>query len=49
MLYGIIALASAIIRQFFLPNPFECFGNYAFIINLIVEPFIHFLSYNLVG
>lgn len=49
LLYGIMVLISAIVRQCFLPNPFECFGNYAFIINFIVEPFIHILSYNLVG
>ncbi len=49
MIYAIVAVISAFIRQFYLPNPFECFGNYSFIINLVAEPIIHFVAFNLVG
>lgn len=47
--YGIIAVIGAIVRQNFLPNPFECFGDYAILINLFAEPVIHILSYTIVG
>ena len=48
-LYGIVAAISLFVRTFCLPDPFECFGNYAFLINLVVEAPIHFLVYKLVG
>ena len=48
-LYGIMAAISIIVRQFYLPNPFECFGDGAFIINLIMEPVIHLVAYLLAG
>lgn len=48
-LYAIMAAISAIVRQFYLPNPFECFGNAAIIINLIAEPIIHVAALLMVG
>ena len=48
-LYGVVAAVSVIVRQFYLPNPFECFGNWALIINLVVEPIIHIVARLLVG
>lgn len=48
-LYGIISAISIIIRQFVLPNPFECFGDSAIIINWIAEPILHLIAYSLVG
>lgn len=49
MLYKIFAVASIIIRNFYLPNPFECFGDKAIWINFIAEPIIHAVSFGLVG
>lgn len=48
-LYCIITVASVIIRQFFLPNPFECFGESAALINWIAEPIMQVLAYAIVG
>lgn len=48
-MYPLIAVISTIIRQFVLPNPFDCFGAYAVLINWISEPIIHWLSFALVG
>ena len=48
-LYLIFTVVSTIIRQFVLPNPFECFGDSAFLINLIAEPIIHAVAYGIVG
>lgn len=48
-LYCIITAASVIIRQFFLPNPFECFGESAALINWIAEPIMQVLAYAIVG
>lgn len=48
-LYALIAFIGVIIRQFILPNPFECFGDNAFIMNLVAEPIIHSISFALVG
>ena len=47
--YGAISIISVFIRQFILPNPFECFGEQASIINWIAEPIIQVISYVLVG
>ena len=47
--YWIVVTASTIIRQFYLPNPFECFGDYADLINLIAEGPLHLLTFALVG
>lgn len=44
-----MVLVSTLIRQFVLPNPFECFGQYAILINWISEPIIHAASFGLVG
>ena len=49
MLYAIICVASVIIRQFYLPNPFECFGSIALLINVIAEPIIHAIAFKTVG
>lgn len=48
-MYGLMAVISILIRNFVLPNPFECFGDSAFIINLIAEPIIHAVAFGLVG
>lgn len=40
---------SVIIRQFFLPNPFECFGDSAILYNWIAEPILTVIAYGLVG
>lgn len=47
-MYKIFAIASAIIRTQYLPNPFESL-KYGYIINLLVEPFLHLLTYSVVG
>lgn len=48
-LYGIMSTLSVIVRQFYLPNPFECFGDNAVVINWIAEPIIHAVALALVG
>ena len=48
-LYGIVTVVSTIVRQFYLPNPFECFGDKATLINWIAEPIIHMFAYVIVG
>ena len=48
-IYGIMAAISIIVRQFYLPNPFECFGNMAIVINWVAEPIIHAAALLLVG
>lgn len=48
-LYGIMSTLSVIVRQFYLPNPFECFGDNAVLINWIAEPIIHAVAIALVG
>ena len=48
-IYAVISTFSLIIRQFVLPNPFECFGDKAIIINWMAEPIIHLVAYYLVG
>lgn len=47
-MYKIFAIASVIIRTQYLPNPFESL-KYGYIINLLVEPFLHLLTYGVVG
>lgn len=47
--YGIITVISVIVRQFILPNPFECFGESAALYNWIAEPILHAFAYVLVG
>ena len=48
-LYVIITFISTIVRQFVLPNPFECFGDNAILYNWIAEPILHAIAYGLVG
>ena len=48
-LYGIMMFISVIVRQFVLPNPFECFGDSAILINWIAEPIIQVIAYGIVG
>ena len=48
-MYAIVFIVSTFIRQFLLPNPFECFGDNAIVINWIVGLLLHPLAYWLVG
>ena len=48
-MYKIMMVISTLVRQFWLPNPFECFGDKALLINLISEPIIHSIAFSLVG
>lgn len=48
-LYSIIALISCFVRQFYLPNPFVCFGDKAALYNWIAEPIIQAIAFVLVG
>ncbi len=48
-MYRLMTVISFIIRQFYLPNPFECFGNYAWFYNLIAEAVLVPVSYAIVG
>ena len=48
-LYGAMSTISCIVRMFFLPNPFECFGARAYLYNWIAEPILHIIAYALVG
>lgn len=47
-MYGLIKTISVIIRQFLVPNPFEPRAD-ALLLNLIAEPFLHIITYNIVG
>lgn len=47
--YVLIAFISFCIRQWLLPNPFQCFEEKALIYNLLAEPCLHVLAYNIVG
>ena len=48
-MYGLIATISLLVRQFLLPNPFECFGSMAEIYNWIAGLILAPLSFVLVG
>lgn len=48
-LYALMTIISTFVRQFYLPNPFESFGDNAFIINIIAEPILHLIAYGIVG
>lgn len=48
-LYKIIASVSVVVRTYFLPNPFEYFGDKAALMNLIAEAIIHIIVYKIVG
>ena len=48
-MYKIISLLSLLIRQCCLPNPFECFGDYALLINWIAGIVMAPVTYLIVG
>lgn len=48
-IYALLTLVSFIIRQYFLPNPFESLGGKGIIINYIATAVITAVSYFLVG
>jgi len=48
-LYALFTVVSTLVRQFALPNPFECFGDNAILINWIAEPILHIIAYAIVG
>jgi len=48
-MYAGMAFISVLIRQLFLPNPFECFGEKAFVYNWIASLLLAFASFRLVG
>ena len=48
-MYKAMATVSFIIRQFFLPNPFECFGSMALIYNWVAGLILAPISFALVG
>lgn len=48
-MYKIISLLSLLIRQFCLPNPFECFGDSALLINWIAGIVMAPITYLIVG
>ncbi len=48
-LYSLMTVISVLVRQFVLPNPFECFGENAALINWIAEPIIQIVAYGIVG
>ena len=47
--YGIISLISYLVRSYFLPNPFECFGAKGEIYNMLAEPIIHTVAFFITG
>ena len=47
--YGVISAIGYIVRNLFLPNPFECFEGKALWINLIAEPIIHLIAFLITG
>lgn len=48
-LYPLVTIISIVVRQFLLPNPFNCFGDRALFLNHIAEPIIITLAYLIVG
>ena len=48
-LYGVMIIISTLVRQFMLPNPFECFGDRAELYNWIAGIVIHPIAFLLVG
>ena len=48
-MYKLISVLSLLIRQFFLPNPFECFGDSALLINWIAGIVMAPVTYLLAG
>ena len=49
-MYTIVGIISIIIRQWILPNPFECFGWLISMgINAAIAPILHLVAYKIVG
>ncbi len=48
-MYKLISVLSLLIRQFCLPNPFECFGDSALLINWIAGIVMAPITYLIVG
>lgn len=48
-MYGLMATISLLVRQFCLPNPFECFGDIAILYNWVAGIVLSPLSFALVG
>lgn len=48
-MYGLMVMISLVVRQFCLPNPFECFGDMAALYNWIASFALAPASYGLVG
>ena len=48
-MYKLIFIVSIVIRQFCLPNPFECFGDKALVYNWIAGFVLAPVTYGLVG
>ena len=48
-MYGLMVIISLIVRQFYLPNPFECFGPKGLLYNWVAGLILAPLSYALVG
>jgi len=48
-LYSLMTIISTLVRQFALPNPFECFGDNAVLINWLAEPILQAIAYGIVG
>ena len=48
-MYKLISVLSLLIRQFCLPNPFECFGDSALLINWIAGIIMAPITYLIVG
>jgi hypothetical protein len=47
-MYKFFALISFIIRNFYLPNPFDSL-QYGLIINMMIEPILHAITFAVVG
>lgn len=47
-MYKIMALISMLVRQFYMPNPFEPRTD-ALLLNIIAEPIIHTITFGVVG
>lgn len=48
-MYGLMASISLLVRQFLLPNPFECFGDMAILYNWLAGLALTPIAYALVG
>ena len=48
-LYGVVSFVSFLIRKYFLPNPFEMYGEKAFWYNLIAEALVHLIAFAITG